>query len=57
MDRNAARMLSGNEKTQLSRRDDILSQATDAFLTHGYAGPSMADHAHSRSAQIGTLGI
>ncbi|WP_322895668.1 MULTISPECIES: TetR/AcrR family transcriptional regulator [unclassified Yoonia] len=48
-------MPQGKEKSQVTRRDDILSQATDAFVTHGYAGTSMADLARAIGIQKASL--
>lgn len=43
------------EKSQVTRREDILVQATDAFVTHGYAGTSMADLARVIGIQKASL--
>jgi AcrR family transcriptional regulator len=48
-------MPQGKEKSQVTRRDDILFQATDAFVTHGYAGTSMSDLARAIGIQKASL--
>lgn len=48
-------MPQGKEKSQVTRREDILARATDAFVTHGYAGTSMADLARAIGIQKASL--
>lgn len=43
------------DQPPIDRRGDILAQATDAFVTHGYAGTSMADLARAIGIQKASL--